>query len=114
MTLPISKTRLRSIFNNMKSLNRHIKENLFDQETLNYKLGKWFERDGEGLKKFNEFIGSVKSKHFVDKAELKNFYASMVNAPKFVDFICDNTDFGDAQMDYTDSFYNIVRFCADV
>lgn len=98
----------------MKSLTQHIKENLFDQETINYKINKWFERDSEGLRRFNDFIGSVKTKHIVDKTDLGNFYTSMSNAPKFIDFICDNTEFGDTQRDYLDSFYNVVRFCADV
>lgn len=98
----------------MKSLTSYIAENLFDRSTLDYKISKWFENDVTGLTQFNGFISSVKAKHIVNKEELREFYTSMNNGPKFIDFLCDNTAFGDVQRDYIDSLYNIVKFCADV
>lgn len=105
---------LKSYIDEQSSNNLHIDENLFDQEILDYKINKWFEHDADGFKQFNDFISSVKDKHIVNKDELSVFYTSMNNGPKFIDFICDNTVFGDVQRDYMDSLYNIVKFCADV
>lgn len=98
----------------MRELTKYLNESLFDEESFEYKLNKWFERDPEGLTQFNNYIQTVKSKHFIDKTALADFYYALKDGPKMVDFICDNTGFEDTQRDYLDTFYNIVKFSANV
>lgn len=98
----------------MKSINQFLLENLFDENTFDFKIKKWFERDSEGLARFNDYVRQVKSKHFIDKNQMKDFYMSLQSAPQMVDFICDNTDLEDNQRDYLDTFYNIIKFSANV
>lgn len=98
----------------MKSINQFLLENLFDENTFEFKINKWFERDPEGLTQFNDYVQQVKAKHFIDKNQMKDFYMSLQSAPQMIDFICDNTDLGDNQRDYLDTFYNIIKFSANV
>lgn len=98
----------------MKTINQFLLESLFDEGTFEYKISKWFERDPEGLTRFNDYVQQVKSKHFIDKNQMKNFYMSLQSAPQMIDFICDNTDLEDNQRDYLDTFYNIIKFSANV
>lgn len=98
----------------MKSINQFLLENLFDENTFEFKISKWFERDPEGLERFNDYVQQVKSKHFIDKNQMKDFYMTLQSPPQMIDFICDNTDLGDNQRDYLDTFYNIIKFSANV
>lgn len=98
----------------MKSINQFLLESLFDEDTFEFKINKWFERDPEGLTRFNDYVQLVKSKHFIDKNQMKDFYMSLQSAPQMIDFICDNTDLEGNQRDYLDTFYNIVKFSANV
>lgn len=98
----------------MKSINQFLLENLFDENTFEFKISKWFERDPESRKRFNDYVQQVRSKHFIDKNQMTDFYMTLQSAPQMIDFICDNTDLECNQRDYLDTFYNIIKFSANV